>query len=95
MNSLQNNDLIGRLVVSSTGRDKGSFYVVLEKISDNLLLLVNGSSKTMLLPKKKKLKHLTLTNVIDEEVYASIQSNCRNADLIIKRFIKLNGTKEV
>ncbi|MFR5265686.1 hypothetical protein [Clostridium sp.] len=95
VNSLQNKDLIGRLVISNAGRDKGSCYVVLESLSDNLLLLVNGSSKTILLPKKKKLKHLTLTNVIDGEVRDSILSQSRNADLIIKRFIKLNGTKEV
>lgn len=95
VNSLQNNDLIGRVVISDAGRDKGSCYVVLDVLSNDLLLLVNGSNKTILLPKKKKLKHLKLTNVIDGEVKDSILSQSRNADLIIKRFIKLNGTKEV
>lgn len=95
VNSLQNNDLIGRVVISDAGRDKESCYVVLDVLSNDLLLLVNGSNKTMLLPKRKKLKHLKLTNVIDGEVKDSILSQCRNADLIIKRFIKLNGTKEV
>ena len=56
VNSLQNKDLIGRLVISNAGRDKGSCYVVLESLSDNLLLLVKWIKQNYIIAKKEKVK---------------------------------------
>ena len=95
VNNLRNNNSIGRLVVSNNGRDKGNFYIV-ANIKEQYLYLVNGSTKTIEKPKKKKKKHVILTNVIDVNIKNSIESQDKNANLKIKRFIKLNGTvKEV
>ena len=33
--SLQNNDLIGKLVISNSGRDKNQMYVIVDNIDDN------------------------------------------------------------
>ena len=54
VNNLRNNNSIGRLVVSNNGRDKGNFYIV-ANIKEEYLYLVNGSTKTIEKPKKKKL----------------------------------------
>ena len=95
VNNLRNNNSIGRLVVSNNGRDKGNFYIV-ANIKEEYLYLVNGSTKTIEKPKKKKKKHVIRTNVIDVNIKNSIESQDKNANLKIKRFIKLNGTvKEV
>ena len=92
VNNLRNNNSIGRLVVSNNGRDKGNFYIV-ANIKEEYLYLVNGSTVNQ---KKKKKKHVILTNVIDVNIKNSIESQDKNANLKIKRFIKLNGTvKEV
>lgn len=92
---MQNDNLIGRLVVSNQGRDNGKYYIIIS-IVKNYLYLANGSTKTIEMPKKKKNKHVILTDVIDMNIKNSIQSQDKNANLKIKRFIKLNGTvKEV
>ena len=44
----------GMLAVSKAGHDKDSWYVVL-KIEGNYAYLVNGKTKTLEKPKKKKL----------------------------------------
>ena len=93
---MQNNDLIGRLVISKVGRDKDKVYIITNMVDESYVELTNGSTKTKEMPKKKKLKHLVLTDVMDEGIKSSILSQDKNINLIIKRFLKLNGTiKEV
>ena len=54
---MQNNDLIGKIVLSKCGRDKDHYYVIVDKVDDDYYLLSNGSNKTIQMPKKKKIKH--------------------------------------
>ncbi len=52
---MQNNDLIGKVVLSKAGRDKDHLYVVVRQIDDDYVLLANGDTKLIEMPKKKKL----------------------------------------
>ena len=71
-------------------------YIIVNNVDDKYVLVANGSTKTIEMPKKKKLKHIMLTDVSNEEIKYSILSQDKNTNLKIKRFIKLNGTvKEV
>ena len=46
--------------------------------------------------KKKKIKHVVLTEILDDELKSCIISKDKNANLKIKRFLKLSSTnKEV
>lgn len=92
--TLHNDKLVGRMVLSKAGRDEGNFYIVISQIDENYVLLANGRTKTVEMPKKKKLKHLVLTNVMDEELRHSILSQDKNIDLKIKKNLKLNGIIE-
>jgi ribosomal protein L14E/L6E/L27E len=47
----------GRVVVSRAGRDKGIAFVVLEKL-DSFCLVANGTSRSVLRPKRKNNLHL-------------------------------------
>ena len=76
---MQNNDLIGKIVLSKCGRDK-DYY-----------LLSNGSNKTIQMPKKKKIKHFSVLENVDDEIKASIILKDKGTDLKIKRFLKLKG----
>ncbi|WP_082023793.1 RNA-binding protein [Clostridium polynesiense] len=89
--SLQNNDLIGRLVVSIAGRDTREPYIVIDNVGIDYLLLANGCTKTIEKPKKKKLKHLNLTNVVSEEIKKAIFQRNKNTDIMIRKFLKLEG----
>lgn len=88
---MQNNDLIGKVVLSLAGRDKDHLYIVTNVIDDNYVLLSNGDTKKIKKPKKKKVKHLEFLENIDEEIRAAIISERKDTDLKIKRFLKLRG----
>lgn len=95
VDKLQETDLIGRLVTSNAGRDTGKSYIVIGLVDDDLLV-ANGATKTIKMPKKKKIKHVVLTEILDDELKSCIISKDKNANLKIKRFLKLSSTnKEV
>ena len=51
-------DLIGRLVVSLAGRDKGLVCAVVGVPEPGYVLLADGKTRRVENPKKKKLKHI-------------------------------------
>ena len=96
MKTLQNNNVVGKMVLSKVGRDNGEAYIVISETDSNYLLLANGSTKTIQMPKKKKLKHLVITDITMYDLKQYIASNDKNINLKIKRFLKLRGIcKEV
>ena len=53
------NDLLGQLVVSLAGRDKGCICAVVgEPDEEGFVLIADGKVRKVEKPKKKKLKHL-------------------------------------
>ncbi|MBE6071631.1 MAG: hypothetical protein E7208_06685 [Clostridium butyricum] len=88
---MQNNDLIGKVVLSKAGRDKNHLYVIVRQINEDYVLLANGNTKSISMPKKKKVKHLSILEDIDDEIISSIRLCDKSTDLKIKRFLKLKG----
>ena len=88
---MQNNDLIGKVVSSIAGRDKNYLYVIVDQLDNDYMLLSNGNTKTIQMPKKKKLKHMLVLGDINDEIKTLILSKNKGADLQIKRFLKLKG----
>lgn len=88
---MQNNDLIGKVVSSIAGRDKNYLYVIVDQLDNDYMLLSNGNTKTIQMPKKKKLKHVLVLDDINDEIKELILSKNKGADLQIKRFLKLKG----
>ncbi len=72
-----NNIEVGRVVVSTAGRDKGELLVISEICGDGYVMLLDGGSRKIANPKKKKIKHLKATEVLLEEL----------ADKILKKTI--------
>ena len=48
----------GRVVLSTQGRDAGRYFIVLEVIDENFVLMADGLTRKIDHPKKKKVKHL-------------------------------------
>ena len=88
---MQNNDLIGKVVRSRAGRDINHLYVVAGQIDNKYVLLVNGETKTLDKPKKKKIKHLDFLKTVDDSMRTVIDLNNKSTDLEIKRFLKFKG----
>jgi len=53
--------MLGQLVCSKAGRDKGKYFIILDIIDDNYVYICDGSLRTIEKPKKKKIKHLHFT----------------------------------
>lgn len=51
---------IGRLALSTAGRDKDKIFMILDIIDEQYVYIVDGDLRTKEKPKKKKLRHLKL-----------------------------------
>ena len=78
----------GMLAVSKAGHDKDSWYVVLN-IEGNYAYLVNGTTKTLEKPKKKKMMHLQLVNKIPELLQEKMNQEKQWINEDVKRVLKL------
>ena len=54
--------MVGQIVCSKKGRDKGYFLVVVAE-SDNAVYVWDGKERPLERPKKKNVKHLAFTSV--------------------------------
>lgn len=84
---------IGEIVKSKSGRDRGKFFVVLSKINEEYVLIVDGSLRKIDKPKKKKIKHLTRVNAVSEEIREAILNNENINDAFIRRELERLGAK--
>ena len=66
-------NLVGLIVRSKAGRDKGEYFLVL-KTEAEFLYMANGDSRKVDSPKKKKLKHLQKTGYVSEFVKNRLQT---------------------
>ena len=53
--------MVGRIVISKAGRDKGKAQVIFE-VTENYLLVCDGKERRLERPKRKNAKHLKFTN---------------------------------
>jgi len=70
--------MLGRVVCSSAGRDKGKFMVVLGK-EEGCLIVADGKERPLERPKKKNPKHIKKTNSILESKQYSTNKSLRKA----------------
>ena len=55
--------MIGQIVCSKSGRDKGYFMVVVQE-DDSYIYVCDGKERPLERPKKKNVKHLSLTKTV-------------------------------
>ncbi len=59
---------LGQIVNSRAGRDKDRYFIVVDIIDKEYVLLVDGSLRKIGNPKKKKIKHLNVHNCLANPV---------------------------
>ncbi len=88
----------GDIVVSAAGRDKGRCLAVLD-VTDGYCLLADGRVRKCEKPKRKKIRHVTLTGARSERIAQMIGNKEMLTNRIIKReiakFKASLGVKEV
>lgn len=87
---------IGSLVYSRAGRDAGKEFIVINVLDDQYVYICDGTARPVEKPKKKKLKHLMLTNIVAEEIKTAILSGKSVSNARIKEFLQSHqANKEV
>ena len=80
----------GRVVLSTQGRDEGRYFVVLEVIDENFVLMADGLTRKIAHPKKKKVKHLRPKPIV-VEVDGTKLPNQHLQDSDLRRALAENG----
>lgn len=78
---------VGEFAKSKAGHDKDEIFIIIN-IEDEYVFLVDGKSRKMEKPKRKKKKHIQVINTVDEELQSKLNDNILIRDEDIKRAIK-------
>lgn len=93
---MEQNDHIGKVVYSKAGRDKDRFFIIVGKLNDEYVYISDGSLRLTQKPKKKKIKHLSFTTILAEEIRESILSGNTINNSLIRKFLQSHDmNKEV
>ena len=65
----------GRVVLSRQGRDEGRYFVILEVVDEQFVMMADGLTRTLTPPKQKKLKHLYPQPVMVEGIVEGLNSH--------------------
>lgn len=96
MNNLEQNDHIGKVVYSKAGRDKDRLFVIVAKLNEEYVYISDGSLRLIENPKKKKIKHLSFTNILSGEIRELILSGNTINNSLIRKFLQSHDmNKEV
>nr|MBR4281504.1 KOW domain-containing RNA-binding protein [Clostridia bacterium] len=80
----------GRVVFSTQGRDEGRYFIVLEVIDENFVLMADGLTRKLDHPKKKRIKHLRPKPIV-VNVDGSTLPNKHLRDSDLRRYLRENG----
>lgn len=80
----------GRVVLSTQGRDEGRYFIVLEVIDENFVIMADGLTRKIDHPKKKKVKHLRPKPIV-VNVDGSTLPNKHLQDSDLRRYLRENG----
>lgn len=78
---------MGNIVLSIAGRDKNEYFVI-TKVENNYVYLVDGNIRKVENPKKKKIKHVELTEFFDAEIADRIRNNNKITNQDIRKSLK-------
>lgn len=79
---------VGEVVFSTSGRDAGRFYLVVEVIDDEYVTIADGNLRKVDKPKKKKIKHLKTEEVIIEKIKDKIEQDKKIFDSEVKSSLR-------
>ena len=91
---MDENNLLGKVVHSKSGRDKGKYFIIIGIIDAEYVYISDGDLRKIEKPKKKKLKHLGFTNLMADEIREAILSDGRISNSKIRKFLQVEDIIE-
>lgn len=77
--------LLGEIVRSKAGRDRGKHFVVLSLEKEQYLYIADGDLRKVDKPKKKKTKHLAKTGIVLTEVAEKLKNGKKVTNTELRR----------
>ncbi|HPT68588.1 MAG TPA: KOW domain-containing RNA-binding protein [Syntrophomonas sp.] len=81
-------NMLGRLVYSLNGRDKGRPFVIIRSVNERYVIVSDGDTRKIENPKMKNIKHLQYTKLKANEVIDYLNRGEVPDNHIIKRNIR-------
>ena len=81
-------DVVGRVVKSKSGHDKGKFYLIVAVVDDKHVAVANGVSRKLNAPKKKNLRHLEVAKMTFPELSRLLASEQVSANLAVREYLE-------
>jgi ribosomal protein L14E/L6E/L27E len=78
---------VGLVVYSKSGRDAGRKFIVIDIVDNEYVILVDGSLRKIEKPKKKKIKHIELTEIIIYDIKDKLLNNESLTNAEVKKFL--------
>lgn len=91
---MDEHNLLGKVVHSKSGRDKGKYFIIIGIIDDEYVYISDGDLRKIDRPKKKKIKHLSFTNVLAEDIRNAILSESKISNSKIRKFLQVEDIIE-
>lgn len=79
---------IGRVVISKSGRDKERPFLIVELPGEPYVLIADGALRRLRKPKKKKLKHLELTDIVLKSIQDKLKQGTKVFDAELRSALK-------
>lgn len=94
--NLINTDYIGKVAYSKSGRDKDKVFIILGIINDNYVYISDGDLRPSERPKKKKIKHLNISEKVAEDIQNLLLNDGKISNSMIRKFLRsMNSCEEV
>ncbi len=91
---MDDNSLLGKVVHSKSGRDKGKFFIIIGIIDAEYVYISDGDLRKIEKPKKKKIKHLVFKDVLADDIRNTILSDGKISNSKIKKFLQVEDITE-
>jgi large subunit ribosomal protein L14e len=79
---------LGQIVHSKAGRDKGKYFIVIEIVDKDYVMLVDGDLRKIANPKRKKLKHLVFHEWVAEDIVKDVKEKNMIVDAQIRKSLQ-------
>ena len=76
---------LGQVVYSKAGRDSGRIFVVTKLLDENYVYIADGDLRRFENPKRKKIKHLKLTQDIVQSLLIKFEQEQRVSNAEIRK----------
>lgn len=86
---MDDNNLIGKIVHSKSGRDKDRQFIIVGIINNEYVYISDGDLRKIEKPKKKKIRHLAFSDKVANEIRELIINNYVVSNSKIRKFLQV------